>query len=56
MDGFELNDDGSAFTAAPFFNTAFFLAIFKHLKMISVFKMAKRMIGPNLNKICDTTR
>ena len=55
--GFEVDDDGSAFTAtSPSFNITFFLAIFKHLKMIIVFKMASKTIGPNLNKICTTTR
>ena len=56
MDGFEVDDDGSVFTTSPSFNITFFLAIFKHLKMIRVFKMASKTIGPNLNKICDSTR
>ena len=50
--GLEVDQDGSAFTAtSPSFNITFFLAIFKHLKMIRVFKMASKTIGPNLNKI-----
>lgn len=49
-------EDNSGFTAVCSFRDCLFLAIFRNLWMIKVFRMARTTMGPTLRKISDTTR